>query len=63
MKQQGRSDKEEVTRRNLSQCGFRARSRWIVEDLSPWRREHCRGACIVVDHSSSTLEELHNILF
>ena len=62
-RRQRRGDKEEATRRNPSQCGSRAKSRWVARDLSPWRRERCRGAYMVVDHGSSTPEELYNTLF
>ena len=51
-----------MTRRNLSQCGYRARSRRKAGDLSSWRGER-REACMVVDHSSSTPKELHSTLF
>ena len=47
-RRQGRGDKEEVTRRNPSQCGSKARSRRVAGDLSSWRGERCWGACMVV---------------
>ena len=56
-------NKEEAIRRNPSQCGSRARNRRVAGDLSPWRGERCRGACMVVDHGSSTSEELNSTLF
>ena len=62
-RQQGRGDKEEVTRKNPSQYDSGARSRRVVGDLFPWRGERCREACMVVDYGSSTPEELHSTLF
>ena len=56
-------NKEEAIRRNPSQFGSGARSRRIAGDLSPWRGERCRGVCMVVEHGSLTLEELHSTLF
>ena len=56
------SNKEEVTRRNPSQCSSRAKSRWVAKDLFP-RRGECWEACIVVDYSSSTPKEPQNTLF
>ena len=41
-----RGDKEETTKKSLSQCSFRAQSRRVAGDLSPWRGE-CRGACMM----------------
>ena len=62
-KQQGRGNKEEVTRRNPSQCGSRVKSRRVAGDLSSWRGEH-RGACSGnLTIGSSTFEELHGTLF
>ena len=34
-----KGDKAEATKKNPSQCGFRARSRQVVGDLSLWRGE------------------------
>ena len=62
-RRQGRGDKEQATKRNPNQCGYRARSKRVAGDLSPWHGERYRGACIVVDHGSSTPEELHSTLF
>ena len=62
-RRQRKSNKEEATRRNPSQCGSRARSWQEAGDLSPWRKE-CRGACSgSFTIGSSTLEELHRTLF
>ena len=58
-----RGDKKEATRKNPSQCSLRARSRRIAGDLSLWRGERCREACIIVDYDNSTPEELHSTLF
>ena len=62
-RRQGRGNKEEATRRSPSQCSSRVRSRRVAGDLSPWRREYCQGACMIVDYGSLTPEELHSTLF
>ena len=62
-RQQKKGNKEEVTRRNSSQYGFRAKSWQETGDLSPWckeRWEACSGSLTI---SSSTSEEPHNTLF
>ena len=62
-RRQRRSDKEEVTKRNPSQCSSKPRSRRVVGDLSPWHGRRCRGAGMVVDHGSFTPKKLHSTLF
>ena len=57
------SNKEEVTRRNLSQCDPRARSQWVAGDLFSWRKERRRACSGSLTISSLTLEELHSTLF
>ena len=52
-------NKKEATRRNLSQCASRPRSRWKARSMSPWRRE-CWGTCMI---GSSTPKKLYSILF
>ena len=66
-------NKEEAIRKNPSQCDSRARSRRVVGDLSPWRkerREACNGSLTIGSLTISSLtigsltpKELHSTLF
>ena len=56
-------DKEEATKRNPSKYSSRARSRQVVGDLSPWRKERWGTYSDSLIIGNLTLKELHSTLF